>query len=951
MKGALVLFTTILSCSAWCQTYTISTFAGGGLPVNIPGTSASLGPNVPQYIAADRAGNLFFVDQSTVLRLDVVTGISTLVAGNGMPGFSGDTGPAGNSQLGGPRGIAVDSAGNVYIADTYNNRVRKVSNGVITTVAGNGTPGFSGDNGPATSAQIAQPFGLAVDSAGNLYFPDHVHDSIRKVSGGVITTVAGNGTFGYSGDNGPATSAQLGGPYGVAVDTAGSLYIGDAVNNRVRKVSNGVITTVAGNGMIGFGGDNGPAANAQLSYPYGVSVDAAGDLYIADSNNYRIRKVANGVINTVAGNGTTGFSGDNGPATSAQLQPFRVAVDSAGSLYIADSPNHRIRKVSNGVITTVAGNGMPGFSGDDGPATSAQLNYPYGVAVDASGNVYIADTFNDRIRKVSGGVITTVAGNGTEGFGGGDNGPATSAQLYYPSGVAVDAAGNLYIADTESSRIRKVANGVITTVAGGSAASPGDYLSFPEGVAVDSAGNLYIADTENNRIRKVSNGVITTVAGNGTYGFSGDNGPATNAQLNYPSGVALDSAGNLYIADAANDRIRKVSNGAIVTVAGNGGYGFSGDGGPATSAAFEDPHGVAVDSAGRVYVADHANGRIRVLTPTGPPCTYSVSPTTLQAPASGGSVTVGIQTAASCTWAVTGLPGWTAVSGASSGAGSASVALAVFPNNSGATLNATVSIAGASVTVTQPALAMAALAPLKSVVNAASYVGGPVSAGEMVTIFGMGIGPATAAGATTDPATGKLATVIGGVQVLFNGVAAPMIYASSTQVSAVVPYEMASVASPSVWIEYAGQSSNAYPLSLAAAAPGLFAQNASGSGPGSILNQDSSLNGPSHAAAKGSIVQVFMTGEGQTNPGGVTGKITTVTLPPPQVTPAPVQPITVTVGGQMATYTYAGEAPGMVAGVMQLNVQIPANAPSGALSIQVSIGGNRSQSGITVSVQ
>jgi uncharacterized protein (TIGR03437 family) len=322
----------------------------------------------------------------------------------------------------------------------------------------------------------------------------------------------------------------------------------------------------------------------------------------------------------------------------------------------------------------------------------------------------------------------------------------------------------------------------------------------------------------------------------------------------------------------------------------------------------------------------------------------------LQAPASGGNLTVGIQTAASCPWAVSGLPGWITASAASSGPGSANVALAVFPNNSGATLSATVLIAGVSVTVTQPALAAAPLPPIKSVTNAASYIGGAVSPGEMVTIFGTGIGPATAAGAIADPVTGKLFTTIGGVQVLFNGTPAPMIYASSTQVSAVVPYEMALISNPSVWITYAGQISNAYPLTVAATAPGLFAQNASGSGTGAILNQDNSLNGPSHPAAKGSIVQMFMTGEGQTSPLGITGKITGVTLPPPQVTPAPIQPILVSTGGQ-ALYTYAGEAPGMVAGVMQLNVQIPAGVPSGPLEVLVSIGGVSSQNSITVSVQ
>jgi len=1005
---AALLLTLVLSRSASAQTYTISTFAGGGLPVNIPGTSASLGADPPRHVAADPAGDLFFIFHNTILRWDAATGLLTLVAGNGTPGFSGDDGPATSAELSYPRGVAVDSAGNVYIADTNNNRVRKVSKGMIATVAGSGTPGFSGDNGPATSAELYTPQGVAVDSAGNLYIAEY--NRVRKVSNGVITTLAGGGLSGL-GDNGPATSAQLYDPEGVAVDSAGNVYIADTYPNRIREVSNGVITTVAGNGAAGFSGDNGPATSAQLSAPTGIAVDSAGNLYIADFDNNRVRKVSNGVIATVAGNGTQGFSGDNGSATSAGLYyPAGVAVDSAGNLYIADYYNNRIRKVSNGVISTVAGggssfgdngpatsaqlnfpesvavdsagnlyipiasnclvrkvsggvitavagNGTWGFSGDNGPATSAQLSGPAAIAVDSAGSLYIADAYNNRIRKVSGGVITTVAGTGAQGFSG-DNGPATSAQLNGPNAIAVDSAGNLYIADTGNNRVRKVSNGVIATVAGnGTLGFSGDkgpatnaQLYYPEGVAVDSAGNLYIADAYNNRIRKVSNGVITTVAGNGAFGISGDDGPATSGQLYKPSGVAVDSAGNLYIADTQDNRIRKVSNGVITTIAGDGIPGFSGDNGPATGANLAAPSGVAVDSAGNVYIADTDNNRIRILTPTGPACPYSVSPTTLQAPASGGNLTLGIQTAPACTWAVSGLPGWIAVLGAFSGIGSASVTLVAAPN-SGAALSATIAIAGVSVTIAQPAAATGPLPTIKSVVNAGSFIGGPVSPGEMVTIFGSGIGPATAAGAATDPATGKLATTIGGVQVLFNGVPAPMIYASGTQVSAVVPYEMAPVANPSVWIEYVGQVSSAYQLNSVTAAPGIFTQDSSGIGPGAILNQDNSRNGPGHAAAKGSIVQVYMTGEGQTSPQGVTGKMTTATLPPPQVTPAPLQPVRVFINGEQVSYTYAGEAPGMVAGVMQVNVQIPANAPSGPLSIQVSVGGSMSQSGITVTVQ
>ncbi|MET7391826.1 hypothetical protein ACFYPT_41625 [Streptomyces sp. NPDC005529] len=333
-----------------------------------------------------------------------------------------------------------------------------------------------------------------------------------------LTTVAGTGDQGFNGDNRPATAAQLFYPRGVAVDVRGNLYIADTYDRRVRKVdAHGTITTVAGAGEGGFNGDDWPATTAHLKSPRGVAVDASGNLYIADTFDHRVRKVdAQGIITTVAGTGEEGFSGDGQPATTAHLaSPSAVAVDVHGTLYIADMENERVRKVdAEGIITTVAGTGEGGFNGDNQPATTAHLKSPRAVAADAHGNLYIADTYNHRVRKVDAeGTITTVAGTGTRGFSG-DGQPATTAQLWYPGGVAVDVHGTLYIADRQNHRIRKVdAHGTITTVAGtseeeGRPVGDGEPLTMttldrPESLAFDSQGNLYIADTYAHRIRRV----------------------------------------------------------------------------------------------------------------------------------------------------------------------------------------------------------------------------------------------------------------------------------------------------------------------------------------------------------------------------------------------------------------------------------------------------------------
>ena len=650
--------------------YGIDTFAG----LRVSGDG---GPAVeawldrPQGVAVDLAGNVYIADtyNHRIRRVDA-TGTITTIAGTGEYGFGGDGGPASQAQLAFPEDVAADGAGNVYIADSYNRRVRRVdATGTITTIAGTGESGFSGDGGPASQAQLIEPEGVAVDGLGNLYIADTYNHRIRKVDAtGTITTIAGTGERGFSGDGGPASQAQLSAPFDVAADRAGNVYIADNTNHRIRKVdAAGTITTFAGTGETCCSPNEGPAVEASLGYPRGVAVDGAGNvyisaggrgigkvdstgtittiagtarfhypagiavdvagnLYIADSGNHRIRKVdVTGTITTIAGRT---FSGDGGPASQAQLsEPEGVAADSAGNVYISDGNNHRIRKVDfAGTITTIAGTGEYGFSGDGGPASQAQLASPGGVAVDLAGNVYIADQYNNRVRRVDfAGTITTVAGTGESGFSG-DGGPASQARFRQPFDVAVDGLGNLYIADRNNQRIRKVDfAGTITTIAGtGERGFGGDggpasqaQLSEPEGVAVDEAGNLYIADSFNHRIRKVDfAGTITTIAGTGERGFSGDGGPASQAQLSSPEGVAADGAGNLYIVDQYNNRVRKVdATGTITTIAGSGERGFAGDSGPAVEAELDLPADVAVDTEGNVYIADWLNHVIRKLQP------------------------------------------------------------------------------------------------------------------------------------------------------------------------------------------------------------------------------------------------------------------------------------------------------------------------------------------------
>jgi len=619
-----------LACSvgAQAQTYTqnfIYTIAGGGA---VPTTPLSLDLPGPTAAIKDATGNIYFAAQDTAYVYELsTTGVLSVFAGLGYGGYSNDGKKATTALIGGVTGLAIDSKGNIYLADAVGSRIRKVTPaGIISTVAGNGTKcdkaGICGDGGSALKANLNLPESVALDSAGNIYIADLSDNRIRVVNTGTssitiagvtilpgdIKTVAGNsqpctnsqGTKPTCGDGGPANLAQLTMPNGVAVDSLGNIYIADTRDQEIRIVAAGQnnIATFAGNGLSCFNqhsgcGDGGAPTSALLWAPKGVFTDATGNVYIADTNSNRIRYVAKGsnVITTLVDNtGATGFGGDGGAATAAQLDgPVGIFADASGNLLVSDTGNQRLRQVTAGTtptINTIAGGSM---GGDGGSPTAATLANPWDVAEDGAGNLYIVDQGNNRIRKItnpglSNAVITTVAGTGSAGFSG-DGGPATSAMLSAPSGVAVDTFGNLYIADSNNLVIRAVNMGTSTLTLGTVNIAPGDIATVFGTPGVSC--------------------VPTTAS-------CGDDGPALGATFAFPLFVALDSSNNVYVSDYQAARVREwnVSKNFVTNPAGTGTAGFRGNGGLGNLARINHPAGLGVFN-GQIVFADQWDDVVR----------------------------------------------------------------------------------------------------------------------------------------------------------------------------------------------------------------------------------------------------------------------------------------------------------------------------------------------------
>jgi uncharacterized protein (TIGR03437 family) len=753
-------------------------------------------------------------------------------------GWIGDGGPATLAILRQPGGVAADNRGNLYIAETGGHRIRKLDrSGVITTVAGTGVAGFSGDGGAATAAQLASPYGLAADALGNLYIADLGNARVRCVdANGNITTIAGGGTLspGPANEGMAATSMLLNSPRNLLAIDGGGLYISDFGGHRVFQLSTGgLLTTVAGTGTPGYSGDGSMAVSAQLAYPAGLAVGFDGSLYIADSLNHAVRRIASGVITTFGSVGT----------------PVGMAWDIFATLFVADmDANALLRFPSGGVLPPIpipasdvvramdlnmyapessagivvrfpligqmslAAGGGDTARGDGGDATEALLNHPSGVTVDASGNLYIADRDNARVRRVApGGTITTVA---------------ASARWLAPSAISVDPAGNVYVVDTGLKQVLKITpTGDVKRVA--------QNVTTPTQAVADAAGTLYVADSAAGKIFSVtSGGVMSTLLdklaaphglaldGAGRLFFTQQDGASVRSldlssgslselgagQWSIPRGIAVNPAGEIFVADTGRQQIVRIdAAGQVTAVAGIGVAGFSGDVGAAAAGQLNFPWDVAVGPAGVVYVADLENYRVRLLTPQTAPTPL----TTVQ------------------------------------------------------------------------------------VLNGVSLAPGPVAPGMLLVLRGTGI-----------PATDAPSTIV-----LINSIPVPILAMDNTQIQVQAPLSLVTPADAEIIIVDQGSIAATVTTSTAASAPALYP-----------------MDPQSAAAARGAIVTLYGTGLGL-------GDLR----------------VTATIGGLAADVVTLDPSPGYT-GLFQINLRVPGAAVLGPASVIVTVGGASTQAGVIITV-
>lgn len=868
--------------------------------------------------------SLAVVDAQTVYRISTV-------AGSGAVTFTGEGGPATQALMVDPSGAARDSAGNTYITDSFLHSVFRVApNGIINRIAGTGQPGNTGDGGAAVQAQLNGPIGIAADGAGNIYIADSGNSRIRRIRpDGSISTIAG-----------PQAPASIAGILDMVLSADGSrLFFSERGQHRVRALllADGSVSAVAGTGVQGDAGEGGQAVNALLNTPAGIGLDKDGLLLIADSLNFKVKRVsATGVITTVAGNGQSASTGNGGSAVAASLpEPVDAFGAADGSIYISNLRRGGIRVVAPG--------------GTIGNFSSGTFDNPVAITPTIDNGFLIVRQYARSVSRVANGVISDFAGIFSQQAIG-DGGPATSAKFIRPIGLAVDSTGSLFVGDFKDARIRRIRDGLITTI--GSAQG--------EAIAFDRSGRLYSLHGSN-VLRFAADGSSTRIVGVGSNGYSGDGGQAVSAQLQFAEGLAIDDAGNIFISDTQNQRIRRVdgTTGIITTIAGTGEAGFSGDGGPARAARLNFPRGLSVGADGTVYFADTSNNRVRAiaadgqirtvagtgvatLTGRGGPATAAGVPSPMDVEVdannalfiSGSGIVWRIGSDGNLvTIAGTGVSGFSGDGGAGASAQVGGVRGIAIDASRAVWI---VDTGNQRIRKLEPVL------PAKGVVHSASFLEGPIAPGQIISIFAADLGPAAGAGAVIGP-DGVLLTTIGGVQVTFNGTPGPIFFTNSSQVNVQVPYEVAGAAFADIRITVNGVLRTSLTSPVAAAVPAIYSL-AGGKGQIVALNQNGSLNGPGSPAKSGDVVVFFASGDGQSNPGGRTG------VPAAAPLPVPALPVAVSVGGQPARVLYGGPAPGF-AGLMQLNILVPEGTASGAaVPIVLTVGTASSPEGTTIAI-
>ncbi|MBY0505007.1 MAG: hypothetical protein K2X03_13930 [Bryobacteraceae bacterium] len=1036
----MTLFGVIWVTALFSQTtnYTISTLAGTN-PTGDGGRARDARLFRPEGIVVDAQGVIYFCDRGNgrIRRVGRDQVITTIAGGGEVAATDGID--ATTARIFDPYGIALNATANVlYFSDLVASTVYSVnlSTGQLAVVAGTGVEGFAGDGGAARRAPLRRPRGLAYDTAVGLVIADTGNHRVRRVdvTTGVISAFAGIGTRGFSGDGATATAGQLSSPFGVAIGADRAVYIADWGNSRIRRVRlDGTMDTVAGNGRALFMGDGGSATSAGVD-GYHVSVAVDGTLYLTDQLFYRIRRVtAAGIISTVGGTGNYGFAGDGGIATTAQFDgPTATAVDASGGLLVADSGNHRLRRITlaNQNIDTAAGRSR--FGGDGGPALQTFFTSPQDVAIDANGNVFVADTGNHVIRRIGrDGLASTVAGVGGEAGKGAENVAATTSRLDRPTAVVVDSDGSLYIADRGNFRVRRVdPSGIVRTltgndnygvkdmvlqpqqrrlyftdeifnqvlfldlaagtpvpvvVAGNPSGRPGfngdggpaisALLDSPDGIAIAPNGEVFFVDSNNMRLRRIdSSGVITTVAGNGQIEVTQTDGPVTSAVLSLPSRLLIDSQSNIFLSEEFG-RIRRISGGRIDTIAGQFGAGFAGDGGPARQARFDTPAGIALAADGSLLVADSNNHRLRLLTPTTTPVApvaarLEIRSGNNQSGATGGllpqalsvaavsatnvavaavpiafSVTTGTATlsAATVNTGSDGLASITVTLGATAGpvqitARTGTLTPVVF------SLTATAAPVVPPVTIVRPAISRGGILGVGTSVPAVTTI----SPRGIITIFGQNFLEAGVTGRRVDFATeavgGILPTRLLGVCVDIGGTRAPMLDVFGTQLNVVVP----ALAGPTAAVRVIRRcdspeavTSDPETVPVATTAPEfLYSQlNQDGRNPVAAVNAvTGALIGPAALpgftpAQAGDILTFYATGFGATDPaipaGGTSAGVAAVTAA-----------VRVRIGSTdlaPADILYVGASPGSL--IYQVNLRVPAGLVDGNLPVQIFLGG------------